>query len=339
MRHSICLVLFFFMVSATTSLLAQTSIDSSFAFQADAAKRYSLYIPSSYKVGTPAKLMLGLHPLNTSRWNAQSWRDTLIVFAETNNLLLVCPDGGSDGRIDDPIDTAFTSTLLDSVMAWYTADKNKIFVMGFSWGGRTTYSYGLEHHTAFAGFLPIGAAIDGAESFAGILPNAKDKPFYILHGGSDNPNQGFYPMKTALEKAGALVHSKLLPGVGHTIDFSDRNMLLTVAFRWLDSVSTAHTVSVREADGLVQWSIAPNPSMETTTITYQPATGGYLQVSIADALGRVVRKLFRGYAAQQSYTVQWDGTDEYGNTVAPGMYQVIIRTGNGKAKSLPLLKK
>ncbi|MFT5167850.1 MAG: hypothetical protein ACI8P3_003088, partial [Saprospiraceae bacterium] len=108
-------LLFILLLISYSSLIGQTRIDGSFEFQNDSAKKYSLYIPSGYQAGTAHRLMLGLHPFNTNRWDAESWCDTLIVFAETNNLILACPDGGIDGAVDDPIDTAFTSILLDSI--------------------------------------------------------------------------------------------------------------------------------------------------------------------------------------------------------------------------------
>ncbi|MEO6191241.1 MAG: hypothetical protein ABIO44_13735, partial [Saprospiraceae bacterium] len=111
----------FFLLNCT-GLFSQVRIDSSFSFQSDPAKKYSLYIPSSYKVSHANRLMLALHPLNTSRWNGQSWCDTLVSFAQQNGLILVCPDGGLDGAINDPIDTAFTSALLDSMKFWYSID-------------------------------------------------------------------------------------------------------------------------------------------------------------------------------------------------------------------------
>ncbi len=117
---------------------SQQRIDGNFAFQTNPGKKYSLYIPSSYNTTTPNKTMLGLHPLNTSRWNGVSWCDTLINFAESNQLILVCPDGGVDGKIDDPIDTAFTTAILDSVRIWYNIDNDKTYVMGFSWGAKAT---------------------------------------------------------------------------------------------------------------------------------------------------------------------------------------------------------
>ena len=110
----------------TITAFAQERIDGTLAFQTDPAKKYSIYIPSSYDANTPNQLMLGLHPLNTSRWDAESWCDTLIQFAEMNDLLLICPDGGSDGAIDDPIDTAFTTVILDSMLQWYAVDESQV---------------------------------------------------------------------------------------------------------------------------------------------------------------------------------------------------------------------
>ena len=115
--------------------------------------------------------MLGLHPLNTSRWDGEAWRDTLINFAESNDLILVCPDGGPDGKIDDAIDTSFTTVLLDSVAAWYNINQGEKYIMGFSWGGKTTYTYGLRRTDQFAGYIVIGAAVQFGE-VSDIIANA-----------------------------------------------------------------------------------------------------------------------------------------------------------------------
>ncbi|MCH8330625.1 MAG: T9SS type A sorting domain-containing protein [Bacteroidetes bacterium] len=224
----------------TLSPFAQQSIDGSFAFQTDPNKKYSLYIPSGYTPGTAHQTMLGLHPFNVNSWDAQSWRDTLIKFAETNNLILVCPDGGTDGQVDDDIDTAFTSTLLDSMGFWYDIDTGRMYAMGFSWGGRTTYTYGLSHHNRFRGFIPIGAVINGTtEVTVTLQQNAAGKPVYIVHGGSDAPTTRFYPIRDSLISKGAIVEDTLMPGILHTIDFPNRNMILGMAYQWIDSVNLA----------------------------------------------------------------------------------------------------
>ena len=97
-------------------LFSQQSIDLAFQFPTNGPfKKYHIYVPASYNSSNPSKLMVGFHPFNTSRWNGKSWRDSLISFAENKDLLLICPDGGADGRIDDQVDYDCTTELIDSM--------------------------------------------------------------------------------------------------------------------------------------------------------------------------------------------------------------------------------
>ncbi len=248
-------------LALTLITFGQQRIDSSFEFQTDPEKKYSIYVPSEYD-GSPNKLMLGLHPLNPGAWDAKAWCDTLIVFAEANQLLLICPDGGSDGAVDDPIDIAFTSVLLDSMEAWYSVDTAKVYAMGFSWGARTTYTYGLNNISRLKGFIPIGAAITGTSQVSNIIQNSTGKPFYLVHGNNDNPNSRFFPILQALEDNEAIVNSLLMTGVGHTINFPNRNQILNTAFHWVDSVHCASlqtTALIDPAFANASFTINPNP--------------------------------------------------------------------------------
>ncbi len=221
-------------------LQAQEQINESMPFDSDPDKDYSIFIPSNYVEGEPIPAFLALHPFNTSRWNGQTWCEELADFAEENGVFLICPDGGVDGKIDDAIDTAFTSFLLDSAFIWYDIDETKLYATGFSWGGKTTYTYGLNHIEKFAGLLPIGAAISISE-INGIAENAEDIPVYIVHGSFDNPNTRFYPLRDAMEENGACVESNLLQGVGHTIDFDNQVEILTEAYNYLQDNACATT--------------------------------------------------------------------------------------------------
>lgn len=257
------IVLILAVVFCSGQLIAQQRIDGDFAFQTDPAKKYSLYIPSSYSAGTPNKMMLGMHPLNTARWNGVSWCDTLINFAEMNNLILVCPDGGADGRVDDAIDTAFTSALLDSARIWYNIDVEKTYVMGFSVGGRATYTYGLNRPSVFGGYMPIGAAITGTNEVNVLLQdNSVGKPIYIIHGNNDAPSIRFFPVRDALIAKGAIVNTLLQSGVGHTIDFPNRDAILTTAYNWIDSINCNNLItSLTEVDkNDIDVVLFPNPT-------------------------------------------------------------------------------
>lgn len=259
-------------------LFSQTGqrIDGAFEFQTDNAKKYSLYIPSNYDETQPQKLMLGLHPFNTSRWDAKAWRDTLLTFAETNDLLLVCPDGGADGKVDDAIDTAFTSVLLDSVRTWYSINEAEKYIMGFSWGGKTTYTYGLRRTAQFKGYLVIGAAVNINE-VSPIMEMAKDENFYLLHGANDNTGTRFTPLLNALEQNGACVESQLLNGVGHTIDFVNRNNLLTQAFEYLET-NNCGTSSTLTQDTATIPLLYPNPFSHTLYATHLDLSNTHINI-------------------------------------------------------------
>ncbi len=256
-----------FILIPFTFLSAQTSIDGSFEFQSDPAKKYSIYVPTSYDEATPNTLMLGLHPFNVNRWDAQSWRDTLIYFAEENNLLLLCPDGGVDGKVDDAIDTAFTTVLLDSMQHWYNVDENAIYAMGFSWGGKTCYTYGLNHINTFAGIMPIGAAINGTSEILDVQAAAENKLFYLVHGSADSPNSRYFPLLDLLEENNACVNSMLLDGVNHTIDFPNRNDILSEALLWLKSTNCVSQTSNPSED--VNTNVFPNPVQTGQTLSIE----------------------------------------------------------------------
>ena len=239
-------IVLFVLLSSFGWVNAQVQINESMPFQSDEAKEYSIFIPSNYTEGDPIPAFLALHPFNTSRWNGQTWCEELADFAEFNGLMLICPDGGIDGKIDDAIDTAFTSFLLDSAFIWYDIDETKLYATGFSWGGKTTYTYGLNHIEKFAGLMPIGAAISIGE-INGIDSNAEDVPVYIVHGSLDSPNARYYPFLAAMEDNGACVEGNLLPGVGHTIDFTNQVEILTEAYEYLQD-NACVTTSIEEEE-------------------------------------------------------------------------------------------
>ena len=218
------------------SINAQIRIDSSFSFGGNPAKKYSIYVPSNYNSSIANVMMVGFHPLDTSRWDAQSWCDTLLDFSEMNGILLICPDGGIDGKVTDSIDYAFTEDLIDSMKLWYNIDDRRIYTFGFSYGGRAVYEYGLTHASDFGGFMSLGVASSGWNINSLMMENASGRPFYLLHGNSD-PNTSFVPLINALLSNCAFVDSMPLPGIGHSIDFPNRNQILSDAYKWIDSVN------------------------------------------------------------------------------------------------------
>jgi hypothetical protein len=64
----------------------------------------------------------------------------------------------------------------------------------------------------------------------------------------------------------------------------------------------------------------PNPFSPQTTITYSMTKGGTVEVAVFDVLGRRIRTLVRGHVQAGEHDVVWDGRDDSGTRVAPGLY-------------------
>src|SRR5262249_6850093 len=83
--------------------------------------------------------------------------------------------------------------------------------------------------------------------------------------------------------------------------------------------------------------IRPNPFSRVTGIAFRPATAGRASLVIYDLAGRKVRRAFDGDAGAGVTEVEWDGTDDGGRRVSPGLY-VVRLAGPGGALTARLLR-
>lgn len=72
----------------------------------------------------------------------------------------------------------------------------------------------------------------------------------------------------------------------------------------------------------------PNPFNPLTCITYQISQPGYVSLRIFNLLGQEVRTLVDGRQKAGLYTVFWNGTDNQGVKVAPGIYLYKFQVGS-----------
>lgn len=75
----------------------------------------------------------------------------------------------------------------------------------------------------------------------------------------------------------------------------------------------------------------PNPFDAETRITYRLGEGSPVQLSVFDATGRQVRALIRASQPAGEYAVRWDGRDDSGRPVSPGVYFYRLAAG-GRAE-------
>lgn len=85
--------------------------------------------------------------------------------------------------------------------------------------------------------------------------------------------------------------------------------------------------------------VAPNPFNPETTIHYELAKQGPVDIKIYDVTGRLVRELVRGSQVVGTHDVRWDGTDRRGSPTASGVYFVrMIANNQTFTRKMVLLK-
>ncbi|MFZ1947510.1 MAG: FlgD immunoglobulin-like domain containing protein [bacterium] len=78
---------------------------------------------------------------------------------------------------------------------------------------------------------------------------------------------------------------------------------------------------------------SPNPFATSATIRFGLFSASQVEVTIYDFAGRSVRVVGRGWREPGDQAVEWDGRDESGSKVAPGIYLVRIAAGESSRTS------
>jgi hypothetical protein len=71
----------------------------------------------------------------------------------------------------------------------------------------------------------------------------------------------------------------------------------------------------------------PNPFARGTSVNYELAQYGPVELTVHDVSGRLVRKLESGPRQRGIHALRWDGTDGYGRILPAGVYFVRYSAG------------
>jgi len=83
----------------------------------------------------------------------------------------------------------------------------------------------------------------------------------------------------------------------------------------------------------------PNPFNPITTLRYDLPEDSFVTFEIYDVIGRKIKSLISSNRAAGYHSINWDSTNDYGESVSTGMYIYVIQSGNFiQSKKMVLLK-
>lgn len=208
---------------------------------------YAVYVPKNYDGKKPYPVILSLH--GAGEWENQvPWGlgtyikervkaggdlDFICVFPRTKDTI-----GWEPGSLGDKR----AIRALDEVMKDYKTDPNRVYLTGFSMGGRGTWSLGAKYADRWAALVPVAA--DSRPEWGA---KVKDIPIWAFQGGKD-PGMTAAKGRQAIEyvkKAGGNPKYTEFPNVGHEPDHAYYNDEL---YAWLRKQSKGGASTRRARD-------------------------------------------------------------------------------------------
>lgn len=185
-----------FLICQNTNILGQVNIIDSIVHQTY-QRKFTVHTPTGFTNSTPVPVVFMLHGGGGTMTNAQGFTNLNSV-SNTNGFLAVYPQGygiipsggfsWADGRgtsadIAGVDDLGFIDKLLDTLIANYSIDTNKIYICGFSNGGFMTQRFACQQNQRFAAMASLGSIMD-TTLFASCNPS-RPIPMLFMLGTAD----------------------------------------------------------------------------------------------------------------------------------------------------------
>ena len=184
---------------------------------------YYLYVPSTYREGVPAPLIVTCHgtdPFDVAAYQVGEWK----MLAERHGCVLVCPkltstDGifgaGAHDRLLD--DEKLIMSIVGQMHYLFDIDRRNVLMTGFSGGGFPVYFIGLRHPDVFTAVIARNCNFNARSVHGWYPPEARALPLMIYYGQADP-----LPIQVQSEEAisffraaGFNIEVKVVPGGGH----------------------------------------------------------------------------------------------------------------------------
>jgi len=170
--------------------IAQTTVNGSFVHDG-LTRDYKLYIPGIYSPTTPVPVVFNLHGYGSNNTEQELYADFRAI-ADTANFILIHPNGTPDlsgelnwnsfgiSSIDD---LGFLERLLDTVIANYAVNTNRVYSTGMSNGGFMSYELACNLNDRIAAIASVTGSMTPPKLAACTPP--RPTPIMQIHGTND----------------------------------------------------------------------------------------------------------------------------------------------------------
>ncbi len=184
---------------------------------------YYLYVPSTYRRGVPAPLIVTCHgtdPFDVAAYQVGEWK----MLAERHGCILVCPkltstDGifgaGSTGRLLR--DERLIMSIIGQMHYLYDIDRQNVLMTGFSGGGFPVFFVGLRHPDVFTAVVARNCNFN-ARSIEGWYPPEAIRTPVMIYYAQNDPGAIKIQSEAGVEYlrgAGFNVEAAIVPRRGH----------------------------------------------------------------------------------------------------------------------------
>lgn len=201
--------------------------------------KYQVFVPAAWDKHKKWPILLFLHGAGERGDDGLLQTDVGIGHAIREHgarfpLIVVMPQCRTGHVWTEPDMEAQALAALESSLAEFHADHDRVYLSGISMGGYGTWDLAAQYPKKFAAFAPVCGGIYGPERFpqiaVSLVKNGKTSdpytetarrigktPVWVFHGAVDEavPVEESRKMVNALRSSGADVKYSEYPGVGH----------------------------------------------------------------------------------------------------------------------------
>ena len=254
---------------------------SSNSYHQGTFQQYGVYLPSSYRPGSPTPATWWTHYRGGHAHDAAAWVPGLIrQLGEQQGNIVITP--GARGTSSWYVGRGHEDFLeaWDDSMAAFSIDPDRVYMSGYSMGGYASWLLPLVYPDRFAGAFPtagpptqglwdgVGVASSGANDGRAaeqltfdIIGNAANLGYVIYHGTSDElvPVSGPIRMASQLALDGYQFRLYLFPGAEH--------YTLAVIDDWGEAAAYLNTFKRDPNPPRVVYTVKPSLELATETVS------------------------------------------------------------------------